>query len=108
MNKTEQRSNIREILDHGLAGGTLTRENRDWALAQWEGGFDLMADLSLIKGKERIDNYSSALEDREQITLALKRRVLKGQTSKVGPWRGIESLPHDSRQRSDRTPGVDP
>ena len=55
-----------------------------------------MADLSLIKGKERIDNYSSALEDREQITLALKGRVLKGQTSKVGPWRGIESLPHDN------------
>jgi hypothetical protein len=56
-------------------------------------GFDLGLDESKMAGRQYYRNYKSALENRETVTEALRKRVEAGKTVDLGFWRPGDALP---------------
>ena len=77
--------------------GLVTWSEVDYVLNGIKNGFDLGVDESRLRGKRVFRNYKSAYEKKDLVTEALRKRVQKGKTIKLGDFHGdIADLPGDA------------
>ena len=76
--------------------GYIDKETADFVLAGLTQGFDLGLNEDAISKKQYYRNYKSALDNRNTVSDALRKRVQAGKTVDLGPWAPGDPLPSGS------------
>ena len=77
--------------------GLVTQDDVDYVLDGIKNGFDLGVDETRLRGKRVHRNYKSAYEKKDLVSDALRKRVQKGKTLKLGEFHGdVDELPGES------------
>ena len=80
-----------------VRAGFVSQRDVDYVLKGIREGFDLGVNEDMLRGKRVHRNYKSAYEKAELVSEALRKRVLRGKTLKLGEFHGDPShLPGDS------------
>ena len=80
-----------------VRAGFVTQSDADYVLNGIRNGFDLGVNESMLPGKRIHRNYKSAYEKAELVSDALRKRVRKGKTLKLGEFHGdTAELPGDA------------
>ena len=81
-------------LNDAVGRGFCLRSDADYILHGLSEGFDLEHDEALMPdGAKFYPNYSTAYDNAEKVTDALRDRVLKGKTIKLGTWHEGDPFP---------------
>ena len=81
------------LLPLAVAAGNVKKSVADKVLHGIKFGFDLGADESKMGPAKVRKNYASAMQNSQLVTDALAKRVKKGKTLKLGPWKPSDGLP---------------
>ena len=80
-----------------IEAGLVSADDVAYVLTGLRQGFDLGVDEGQLRGKRVHRNYKSAYEKRDLVTDALRKRVAKGKTLKLGSFSGdVRDLPGDA------------
>ena len=83
---------------YAVSKGFVTQANATFVENGLRHGFTLGIDTTSLRGRRVFRNYTSALENRHQVTKAIGKRVATGKTLDLGQWssNSTRAIPYDN------------